>query len=85
MVTLDDALVAALRRDWRTAPLEPRERAMLEYVEKLTLRPATVTRADLDRLYAAGFDDTGILQINTIASWFNYINRVADGVGVGRA
>jgi uncharacterized peroxidase-related enzyme len=84
MVTLDDDLVAALRRDWRSAPLEPRERVMLEYVEKLTLRPATVTRADLARLHEAGYDDTGILQINTIASWFNYINRVADGVGVGR-
>jgi uncharacterized peroxidase-related enzyme len=85
MVTRDDELVAALRRDWRSAALEPRERVMLEYVEKLTLRPATVMRADLDALHAAGFDDTGILQINTIASWFNYINRVADGVGVGRA
>ena len=84
MVTLDEALVEALRRDWRTAPLEPREIAMLEYVEKLTLRPASVTRDDVDRLRAAGFDDTGVLQINLIASWFNYVNRVADGVGVGR-
>jgi len=37
-----------------------------------------------DDLRAAGFDDTAILQINLIASWFNYINRVADGLGVGR-
>jgi uncharacterized peroxidase-related enzyme len=84
LVTLDDDLVNALRRDWRTAPIEPSERAMLEYVEKLTLRPAEVSRQDLAALHAAGFDDTGILQINLIASWFNYVNRVADGVGVGR-
>jgi alkylhydroperoxidase family enzyme len=57
---------------------------MLTYVEKLTLAPARVEREDLDALRAAGFDDSGILQINLIASWFNYINRVADGLGVGR-
>ena len=57
---------------------------MQEYVEKLTLKPASVQREDLDKLRAACFDDVGILQINLIASWFNYINRVADGLGVGR-
>lgn len=84
MVTGDEALVQALRRDWRSAPLEPNERVMLEYVEKLTLHPARVTRADVETLHAAGWDDVGVLQINLIASWFNYVNRVADGVGVGR-
>jgi alkylhydroperoxidase family enzyme len=57
---------------------------MLDYVTTLTLRPVNVTRADVERLRAHGFDDTAILQINLIASWFNYINRVADGLGVGR-
>ncbi len=57
---------------------------MLDYVAKLTLSPARVLPADLDKLHAVGFDDRGILQINLIASWFNYINRVADGLGVGR-
>jgi alkylhydroperoxidase family enzyme len=58
--------------------------AILTYVETLTKAPATLQKDDLDALRAAGFDDTGILQINLIASWFNYINRVADGLGVGR-
>ena len=58
---------------------------MLAYVEKLTLQPFTVGREDIEALRRAGFDDTAILQINLIASWFNYINRVADGLGVGRA
>jgi alkylhydroperoxidase family enzyme len=57
---------------------------MLEYVEKLTLRPATVGPEDIEQLRRVGFDDTAILQINLITSWFNYINRVADGLGVGR-
>lgn len=57
---------------------------MLDYTAKLTRDPASVERADVERLRAEGFDDTAILQINLIASWFNYINRVADGLGVGR-
>jgi alkylhydroperoxidase family enzyme len=57
---------------------------MLDYAAKLTLSPAQITPADLDRLRSAGFDDQAILQINLIASWFNYINRVADGLGVGK-
>ena len=84
MVTLDEGLSEAIKQDWRTADLTDREKAMLEYVEKLTRDPASVWRDDLDALRAVGFDDTGILQINLIASWFNYINRVADGLGVGR-
>jgi uncharacterized peroxidase-related enzyme len=86
LVTLDEALSAAIYRgEWRTAPgLNDRDQAMLDYVEKLTKSPAYVQRDDLDALRAHGFDDQGILQINLIASWFNYINRVADGLGVGR-
>ena len=57
---------------------------MLDYVEKLTLRPVSISRDDIENLRSHGFDDTAILQINLIASWFNYINRVADGLGVGR-
>jgi alkylhydroperoxidase family enzyme len=57
---------------------------MLDYVEKLTLKPVSVGRDDIETLRLVGFDDTAILQINLIASWFNYINRVADGLGVGR-
>ena len=57
---------------------------MLDYVATLTRRPVDVQREDVERLREVGFDDTAILQINLIASWFNYINRVADGLGVGR-
>lgn len=77
-------MIAALRTDYRTAKLEPSDRAMLDYVAVLTRAPAELTRADVENLRMHGFDDTAILQINLIASWFNYINRVADGLGVAR-
>ena len=57
---------------------------MLEYVETLTKNATRIGKDDHDRLRAAGFDDRGILQITLIAAWFNYINRVADALGVGR-
>ena len=60
------------------------DRAMLDYAAKLTQTPARMTQDDVERLRQVGFDDRAILQINLIASWFNYINRVADGLGVGR-
>jgi len=73
-----------LRRDYKEAKLSEQDRAILDYTAKLTLHPASVCAEDLDRLRQTGFDDRAILQINLIASWFNYINRVADGLGVGK-
>jgi uncharacterized peroxidase-related enzyme len=83
-VTLDAALVAALQRDYRTAPITPQERVMCDYVVKLTKDATQCSPTDHEKLRASGFDDKGILQITLIASWFNYINRVADALGVGR-
>jgi alkylhydroperoxidase family enzyme len=57
---------------------------MLDFTVKLTTAPYKMTPEDTDRLRAVGFDDTGILQITLIASYFNYINRVADALGVGK-
>jgi uncharacterized peroxidase-related enzyme len=83
-VALDDSLVEALRRDYRTASITEQERVMCDYVVKLTKDAVQCSSEDLDKLRAVGFDDKGILQITLIASWFNYINRVADALGVGR-
>jgi alkylhydroperoxidase family enzyme len=76
--------VDALKRDYRSAPISDQDRVMLEYVEQITRDATRITPAFHDRLRTAGFDDRGILQITLIASWFNYINRVADALGVGR-
>jgi len=57
---------------------------MLDYVVQLTKDATGINKQHHARLRAVGFDDQGILQITLIASWFNYINRVADALGVGR-
>jgi uncharacterized peroxidase-related enzyme len=83
-VSLDAELAAQLGRDYTQAALDEADLAMLDYAAKLTRHAVRVMPEDLDRLRAVGFSDQAILQINLIASWFNYINRVADGLGVGR-
>jgi len=77
-------MVEALRRDFRTAPISEQDRVMLDYVVKLTKDAVQCSPADILALRKVGFDDKGILQITLIASWFNYINKVADALGVGR-
>ena len=57
---------------------------MLDFAVKLTVSPHKHTREDVERLRSVGFDDTGILQITLIAAYFNYINRVADALAVGK-
>ena len=83
-MTLDEAFVKALVDDYDNAPLSEADRAMLDYVTVLTKDATRITPRDHERLRGVGFDDRGILQITLIASWFNYINRVADALGVGR-
>ena len=77
-------MVRSLQEDYRKAPVSEQDKAMLEYVSQLTRDATRITPQDHERLRAVGFDDRGILQITLIASWFNYINRVADALGVGR-
>jgi uncharacterized peroxidase-related enzyme len=77
-------MVEALRKDYRTAPIAEQDRVMLDYVVKLTKDATQCSPKDQEKLRAAGFDDKGILQITLIAAWFNYINKVADALGVGR-
>ncbi len=81
---MDDALIAALESDYTKAPLSEQERVMLDYVVQVTRDATRITPVHHDTLRRAGFDDRAILQITLIASWFNYINRVADALGVGR-
>ncbi len=74
----------ALQEDYRRAPISEQDRIMLDYVTQLTKDATKITRQDHELLHTAGFDDQAVLQITLIASWFNYINRVADALGVGR-
>ena len=81
---MDETLVDQLRDDFRAAPISDAERAMLEFAVQVTVDATAVSRSTLDGLRAHGFTDQAILQMTLIASWFNYINRVADALGVGR-
>ena len=58
---------------------------MLDYVVQVTKDATRIGPEDHRRLRDAGFDDRAILQITLITAWFNYINRVADALGVGRS
>jgi uncharacterized peroxidase-related enzyme len=77
-------LVRSLQEDYESAAISAQDRVMLDYVIQLTRDATRISPQDHERLRAVGFDDQGILQITLIASWFNYINRVADALGVGR-
>jgi uncharacterized peroxidase-related enzyme len=81
---LDDELIERLKADYATAPISEAERVMCDYVVQLTKDAVKITPEFHEKLRAVGFDDTAILQITLIASWFNYINRVADALGIGR-
>ena len=77
-------MVRLLEEDYQKAPITEQDRVMLDYVVQVTRDATRISPADHERLRAVGFNDQAILQITLIASWFNYINRVADALGVGR-
>ena len=72
----------AVKEDYRRADLRPVDRAMLDFAVKLTRRPQAMNRGDLNGLRMHGLGDEAILEIVHIAGFFNYINRVADALGV---
>lgn len=71
-----------LKKDFRQAELSIADRAMCEYVEKLTLKPWEMVEADVIALREAGFSDSAILDINQVTGYYAYVNRLADGLGV---
>ena len=75
-------MVQALTRDYTSAPISAADRALLDYAVKLTLTPWSMTEQDIAALRAAGFTDSAILDLNQVVSYFAYVNRVADGLGV---
>ena len=72
----------AIKKDYRAAELDAADRAMLDYVRKLTLAPAATSESDIVALREAGFGDKAILEINQIAGFFAWCNRTVDGLGV---
>ena len=81
---MDEKFVRALEKDYTTAAITEQERVMLDYAVQMTKDATRIGPQHHARLRDVGFDDRAILQITLIAAWFNYINRVADALGVGR-
>ncbi len=71
-----------LQTDYRKAPLPEKEARMLEYCARLTQSPDAMQEKDVLSLVEAGFEDSEILDINLIASYFNFVNRVVLGLDV---
>ncbi len=78
----DERFIKKLARSPSEAKLEPKDRTMLAYVVKLTKTPRLIAEQDIMELQNAGFNDQQILQIATVASYFNFVNRLASGLGV---
>ncbi len=75
--------MAQLATDYSAAELSARQRALLDYAAKLTREPWSVCEADVVALREAGLSDRDILDVNQVAAYYAYANRVADGLGVG--
>jgi hypothetical protein len=75
-------LIQQLKANYRRAPISSKEVAMLEYAELLTVQAANTTEEDIERLREAGWTDEDILHIAHVTAFFNYVTRLADGLGV---
>ncbi|MFC1482090.1 carboxymuconolactone decarboxylase family protein [Candidatus Neomarinimicrobiota bacterium] len=75
-------LLSAITTDYTRSDISAADKAMLNYAKKLTLEPTNMTADDVDELRAHGFDDLAIHDICAITAYFNFVNRMADGLGV---
>jgi uncharacterized peroxidase-related enzyme len=78
----DYDLVMEIARDFRSARLDAKDKAMLEYAERITLIPSEVSEADVQRLKQTGWNEVEILDIAAVTSYRNFITRIADALGV---
>lgn len=77
-----EALINALQQDHRSAAISSAERALLDYAAKLAREPWSASSADIAALRAAGWSDAAILDLNMVAAYFAFVNRIAMGLGV---
>lgn len=81
-LTKNRALVDTIKADYRKADIGDKDIGMLTYAEKLTRAPNRMSRGDVGKLRKLGFKDRDILDIAQVTAYFNYVNRLADGLGV---
>ena len=75
-------MAAAVERDWETAPLDPRRRAIADYAAKLTRTPSAMAAQDLEPMRTAGLSDVDMLHVAEVTAYYAYVNRIASGLGV---
>jgi len=75
-------LLAALERDPASATLDDKQRALVDYALKLTLTPERISERDVQELRDAGLSDAAIHDVAAITAYFNFVNRMASGLGV---
>lgn len=78
----EPGLQALVSTDYTKAQLSPRERALADHAALLTRNPGGVTQADVGKLRAVGLDDRAILDVTLVVAYFNFVNRVASGLGL---
>ncbi len=71
-----------MQQDYASAPLSTQDRALLDYAVKLTREPWSMRASDIAALRSAGWSDSAILDLNIVASYYAFVNRIADGLGV---
>lgn len=81
-IAKNEKLVDQLLLDYKKAEISKKDKAMLNYAVNLTKNPANVTKEDIEMLRKVGFSDNAILSINLVACYFNFVNRIALGLGV---
>jgi uncharacterized peroxidase-related enzyme len=81
-VVESDQQLQAVQEDYRSAGLTPRELALLDFAVRLTKSPSGVRKDNLDALRVHGLTDEQLVDAVHCISYFNFINRVLDGLGV---
>jgi len=75
-------MVDRFAADWRSADLDALTVALLDHAEKLTISPGSCNEDDIEALRAVGWSDRAINDATQVCAYFNYINRIAEGLGV---
>jgi len=77
-----EKILKAMKTDDLNSVFDSNEIVLFDYVKKLTLKPSSVTKNDIEKLKSAGLDDGKILEVNQVIAYFNYANRTVLGLGV---
>ena len=77
-----EELIADLLKDPAKAAIAPKIVPVLNYLRKLTLSPTTMTQADADAVYAAGWDERALYDAIQVCCLYNFMNRFVEGVGL---